>query len=290
MKRLVARALLAVSLTMPLPVLAQEMKHEHGGAAREEMPLDHSAHTGTLTEDTGDAASPPIPSDHAADAYFDAAAMAAARAELMQEDRVRYSQVLVDRFELQSGRSETRLGWEGEASTGDDGDRFVLSTEGETSRNADDRVELQGKWRHALDPWFNAEVGLRHDFSSGPDRTYLVLGIEGLAPYWIETEAQLFLSNKGDLHARFQASYDQRLTQRLVLRGETEIDLALQKVPELGITSRIPEFSAGARLRYEFSPMFAPYVGVEARREPQSNPVADTGTATNFLFGVQAWF
>ena len=277
---------------MPLPALAQEMQHHHGhdGSAMEGMAMDSSSQVSTSAETIGEAAPPPIPSDYAADAYFGSGAMAAARVELMHEDHIRYSQLLVERFELRSGGGGTGVGWEGEASTGDDRNRFVLATDGEASGDADDRLELHAKWRHALDPWFNAELGLRHDFSSGPERTYLVLGIEGLAPYWIETEAQLFVSNKGDVHARFQAGYDQRLTQRLVLRGETEIDLALQKVPELGITSRIPEFSAGARLRYEFSAMFAPYVGVEARREPQSGQAVRDDTAINLLVGLQAWF
>lgn len=71
-------------------------------------------------------------------------------------------------------------------------------------------------WNRALDPWWNLQAGLRQDFGTGPDRTYAVLGVKGLAPYWFEIDGALFVSNKGDVTARIEAEYDQRLTRRLV--------------------------------------------------------------------------
>lgn len=286
------QAALAIALAAPMPGVAQEAHDHHagGGAGMGEVRMDGSAASQAVAEKVGDAPPPLVPLDHAADAYFDQRRMALARAELRQEDHVRYTQVLIERLELQSAAGQTGLGWEGEASIGDDRNRLVVATEGEAFAAGSDRVELQAKWRHALDPWFNAEIGVRHDLGPDPQRTYLVLGVEGLAPYWIETQAHVFVSNKGDVHARFQAGYDQRLTQRLVLRGEAEFDVAFQKVPELGITSRIPEFAVGGRLRYEITPKYAPYFGVELRREPQSLVVSGDRTTTNLLVGMRAWF
>jgi copper resistance protein B len=288
----VRRAIVVAVLAMPMPVMAQEAHdhHAHEGSGMATMPMNEPTSAPEQGETVGDAEPPPVPNDHAADAVFGASRMTEARDELLREDHVRYSQLLVERLELQSGEGATGWGWEGEASTGDDRDRLVIASEGEVSAGSRDRVELQAKWRTALDPWFSAEIGVRHDLSPDPQRTYLVLGVEGLAPYWIDTDAQLFLSNKGDVQARFQAGYDQRLTQRLVLRGEAEIDVALQKVPELGITSHIPEFSVGGRLRYEITPIYAPYIGVELRREPQACATARDRSSVNVVFGVRGWF
>jgi len=288
----IRRALMSVVLMVPVQVGAQKAHDHHaqGDAGMGVMPIDPPTKLTEPAENVGDAKPPPVPAHHAADAYFDAGQMTTARAELRQEDHVRYSQLLIERLEMQSGQGQTGVGWEGEASTGDDRNRLIISSEGETSARGRDRLELQAKWRHALDPWFNTEIGLRQDIRPNPQRTYLVLGIEGLAPYWIDTQAQLFVSNKGDVHARFQAGYDQRLTQRLVLRGESELNLALQKVPELGITRRIPDFSVGARLRYEITPIYAPYIGVELRREPKAYAASQDGSAVNVLVGLRGWF
>src|SRR3546814_1034506 len=75
----------------------------------------------------------------------------------------------------------------------------------------------------------------RHDFRTGPDRSYAVLGVQGLAPYWFEVDGALFLSDKGDVTARFEAEYDQRLTQKLILQPAAELNFSAQDVPELGI-------------------------------------------------------
>ena len=50
----------------------------------------------------------------------------------------------------------------------------------------------------------------------------ILVGIDGVAPYWFELEAALFLSDRGDLTARTEAAYDLRLTQRLLRRGQAD--------------------------------------------------------------------
>src|SRR3546814_14239420 len=82
-----------------------------------------------------------------------------------------------------------------------------------------------------------------------------------------EVESAIFLSNKGDLHARLGGYYDQRLTQRLILQPMTEINLALQDVPEIGVGSGLSDDELGQRLRYEIVKEFAHYVGVECARK-----------------------
>src|SRR3546814_12189748 len=72
-------------------------------------------------------------------------------------------------------------------------------------------AEIQILYSRAIGPYFNAQAGIRQDFGPDPDRTYATIGFEGLAPYWFEVESAIFLSNKGDLHARLGGYYDQRL-------------------------------------------------------------------------------
>ena len=60
-------------------------------------------------------------------------------------------------------------------------------------------------WSHAIDPWFDLQAGVRYD---SPDTRGPVLGVQGLAPYWIEVDAAAFLSDQGDLTARIEAEHD----------------------------------------------------------------------------------
>lgn len=158
-----------------------------------------------------------------------------------------------------------------------------------------EHAEVQALWSRALDPWFDLQAGVRFDPQPGPNRTHLVLGVQGLAPYWWEVDGAVFLSNKGDVTARAEAEYDLRITQKLILQPRAEVDLSLQDVPELGIGSGLTSASLGLRLRYQISPLVAPYIGVEYERAFGDTRRFLRGEGEdpggfNLLAGVRFWF
>src|SRR3546814_4932267 len=140
--------------------------------------------------------------------------------------------------EYQARKGGDGFRWEGEAWYGGDINRLTLKSEGETVFDEGvETVETQVLYSRAVGAYFNAQKGSRPDFVQGPDRTYATVGFEGLAPYWFEVEGALFLSNKGDLLARLEGYYDQRITQKLILQPMAEVNFALQDVPETGVRS-----------------------------------------------------
>lgn len=201
---------------------------------------------------------------HAADATYGEAAMAAAREELRREHgAITTSKLMLDRLEARSGHGGG-YGWDAQFRWGGDHDRLWLKSEGEGGFGGRlERFETQALWSRAIDPWFDVQLGVRHDFRPRAQRTYLALGVQGLAPRWFEVDAALFLSDRGDLSARVEGEYDLRITPRLILQPRVELDFALQDVPDLAIGSGLASGAAGVRLRYEVRPYLAPYVGVE---------------------------
>ena len=122
-----------------------------------------------------------------------------------------------------------------------------------------------------------------------------VVGVEGDAPYWLDIEAMAFLSDKGELTARIEASYDLRITQKLILRPSTEIDFSAQDMPDIRVGSGLSTVEAGVRLRYEIVPEFAPYLGFEWHRK--LGQTADYARAdghepgsSQLVAGVRFWF
>ncbi|MBU0555394.1 copper resistance protein B [Sphingobium faniae] len=234
---------------------------------------------------------------NAADAVFGTGAMADAREISRREhgDITTYN-ILIDQMESRvtkgrDGYFVSAQGW-----YGGDIDRLWLKTEIESDfREKPEQAEVQALWSHALDPWFNLQTGIRYDFEPSPERAHLVVGIQGLAPYWFEVDGALFLSDKGDLTARFEAEYDQRITQRLILQPRVEIDFALQDVPEIGVGSGLSKAEVGLRLRYEIVKEFAPYIGVEYNETfgdtaAFERAVGGDVSHLSFVFGVRAWF
>ena len=245
----------------------------------------------------GDAPAPPPPSDWYADRVFPKAEMDHARHEMMHENgAMKVGTIGFNLAEYQARKGRDGYRWDADGWFGGDIDRVVVKSEGEGSfGEAIETVETQLLYGRALNPYFNLQAGVRQDFGHGPDRTYATIGIEGLAPYWFEVEGALFVSNKGDIHARLEGYYDQRITQRLILQPMAEANFALQDVPELGIGSGLSDIEAGLRLRYEIVKEFAPYVGVEWTRKFGDTArfarlAGDNASATSFVAGVRFWF
>ncbi len=245
----------------------------------------------------GDAPAPPPPRDWYADRYFPKAEMDHARHAMMVENggqRVGFISLNLAEYQARKGRDGFR--WEGEGWYGGDIHRLTVKSEGETAFGEGlDAAEAQLLYSRAIGPYFNAQAGLRQDFGHGPDRTHAVIGFEGLAPYWFEVEGALFLSDKGDLTVRIEGSYDQRITQRLIVQPMAEMNFAAQNVPESGIGAGLSDVELGLRLRYEIVREFAPYVGVEWARKVGSTARytradGDDADSVSLVAGVKLWF
>ena len=275
-----------------------------GASAPSLAQMDHSAHqmppvegASGAKQDVPQGVAPPIAVDHAADAIYDPAVMARARAAMTDEHGgMIFSQLMLDRLEYRPQKEGDGYHWDGEGWIGGDIHRLAIKSEGEGAvKGPLESAEVQALYSRALDPWWNLVVGVRQDFRPRPQRTYATIGFEGLAPYWFELEGQIFLSDKGDAHLRLEGSYDQRITQRLILQPTAEANIAARDVPELGIGSGFSDIELGLRLRYEFAREFAPYVGVNWERKlgdsaRYARAAGEGVSATSLVMGLRFWF
>lgn len=232
----------------------------------------------------------------AADAVWDADAMRASREELREGmGGQTLGKVMIDRLEYQAHDGRDGYAWEGQVWYGGDIDKLWIKSEGEgTFGGKAEQAEVQVLWSHAVGPWFDVQTGIRHDFA-GPDRSHVVVGVQGLLPYEFEANAAIFLSDKGDLTARVEGDVDQRITQRLILQPRAELNLSAQDIRELGVGAGLDKAEIGLRLRYEFAREFAPYIGIShgwrgGKSADYARARRDDVATTNFVVGLRAWF
>ena len=114
---------------------------------------------------------------------------------------------------------------------------------------------------------WEAYIGMRHDTYIETDRFFAVIGMEGVAPYLIETDFSVFYSEKNILSFRSESSRDFYITERWVLQPKIVIDAAFGSDREAEVGSGIITTKAAARLQYKISPDFAPYIGVQNTRQ-----------------------
>jgi len=232
----------------------------------------------------------------AAIAFWGEEAMDEARQELIREtDGGKRLWIQGDRLEYRAREGADGYLWDIQGYYGGDIDKFWFRSEGEgVFGNKVESAEVQGLWSRAIAPFFDFQAGMRQDLT-GPERTYAVLGFQGRAPYKFETIGAAFLSNTGDITARFEVELDQRITQRLILTPRVEFNLAAQDVPELGIGAGIDRIEPGIRLRYEFVREFAPYIGIAqgwkvGGSADFARAAGEDPSVTSYVVGVRFWF
>jgi copper resistance protein B len=212
--------------------------------------------------------------------------------ELMaMEDDAAYSMVILD--QLESRRADVTA-WELDAWYGTDYNKVWFESEGERADGDEEgRVELM--WDRIISPWWSFQTGVRQDFGEGPSRTWADFGIQGLAPYFFEIDAALYVGEGGRTATRFSGEYNMLIAQRLILQPELEVELYGKDDPENGIGSGLSDVEVGLRLRYEIRREFAPYIGLHWERKfgETADLARDEGEDVNdlmFIVGLRAWF
>ena len=140
--------------------------------------------------------------------------------------------------------------WDLQGWYGGDVHKFWWKSEGDFDSEGVDEADVQLLYSRAISAYWDVQFGLRQDIEPTPSTSYAVIGLQGLAPQWFEIDVAAFVSEDGDVSARFEAEYDLLLTQQLVLQPRVEFDTG----PE--------SYALDLRLRYEIRREIAPYIGV----------------------------
>lgn len=217
-------------------------------------------------------------------------------------DDATYGQMLFDRLEYQAGDDEDVVLWDAQAWYGGDIDRLWIETEGEDLASGGGGGEVENfdiQYSHRFAPFWDLQAGLGYQTTYGPgpdrDRASVLVGLQGLAPYWFEVDANLRISEDGDASADLEAEYDWLLTQRWVLQARGETSYAFDEVEEFGVGEGLNGVALGLRLRYHFTREVAPYVGVtwSDRFGDTADLVEAEGEDTEFsaiIAGLRWWF
>jgi len=161
--------------------------------------------------------------------------------------------------------------WDLDGWVGGDVNRLWLKSEGEITDGKTEKAEVWALYGRNIAPYWDAQAGVRYDVKpdvpGGKAHTYLTAGVTGLAPYWFETEAHLFVRDDGAISARLRQENEWLLTQRLIMKPRLEVNFNTRKDPIAGLGTGITDASLGLQTRYEFRREFAPYVDVTYRQK-----------------------
>ncbi|MFO0700567.1 MAG: copper resistance protein B [Nitrospira sp.] len=191
--------------------------------------------------------------------------------------------------------------WDIEGWYGGDYNRLWFKSEGQqdTAFKADYDVDFQLLYGRFIRKYYDVQIGPRVETQtfrgSNVTRGLGVIGIQGLVPYNYELEAALFIDQNGKVSGRLSLTKDLLLTQRLILQGRFETNVAVQRVEQFTTGSGLNNLEFGIRLRYEMRREFSPYVGFSLDRSfgETATLVRQEGgnpSQIRFVAGLRMWF
>lgn len=203
--------------------------------------------------------------------------------------------VRIDQLEKRDASAGEPLVWEIEGWSGYDLNKLAFKTKGERVNGETESAELQLLYSKAVAPYWDFQAGIRHDFYPKPTQNWAVIGFQGIAPYFFETDVSLFVGESGHTAFRLGAEYEMMLTQRWVLSPEIEFNIHGKDDEDKGVGSGLSDMELGLRLRYEIRREFAPYVGINWERKfgQTADFSKEEGEDTNdlqFVAGIRGWF
>ncbi len=215
------------------------------------------------------------------------------RPRMGDEDRL--GSLMVDRLEGVRTHGNTATMYEVQGWYGRDYDRAVLKAEGEIEGGELHEARTELLWGHAVAAYWDTQLGVRYDSGAGPDRGWLAVGVQGLAPYWFELDATAYVGGDGRTALRLSAEYELLLTQKLILQPHIEVNFYGRRDVARELGSGLSDLMAGARLRYEIRREFAPYVGIEWGRRfggtaDYARAAGEDTKETRLVAGLRFWF
>jgi len=278
--KLVALACATAAMVLALPAAAQSGHSGMGSMGKMDMgPMQGGS---------------PPPDARDPDAYAEGTTKHTMPGLHLSDDE-NFGKIVFNKLEGVRGRDERGQSLEAEAWYGGDLNKLWLKASAERKDGSLEQARTEVLWDRNFATFWSSQLGVRHDTGGGPSRNWLALGVQGLAPYWFETEATAYVGKGGSLAARLDLKYELLLTQQLILQPNFEANFYSRSDRERGIGSGLSDAEFGLRLRYEIQRQFAPYIGISWQRKFGS--AADMARAAGkevseraLVAGVRVWF
>ncbi len=202
---------------------------------------------------------------------------------------------IVDQLEMRDTSGDNTFSWDAQGWFGQDLRKLWFKTEGERAGGSTNEAEFQFLYSKAIARYWELQLGVRNDFEPSANLSWAVIGVQGLAPYFFETDIAFFVGESGRTALRFESEYELLLTQRLILTPEIEVNFYGQDDAAVGIGSGLSDLELGLRLRYEIRREFAPYIGVNWSKlfgttKDFARIAGESTSEAQLVIGIRVWF
>ena len=132
-------------------------------------------------------------------------------------------------------------------------------------------AEFDGKvlYSRMISDFWDAQLGIRYgnenialtdDAKVTEEKLDGVLGLHGLAPYFFETDAYLYIGQDSFIGFSLETERDLLLSQKLIVKPYLELDLILNDAAKYAQKSGLDRAKVGLETRYEINKKVMPFI------------------------------
>ena len=241
--------------------IAQEPHHsmpisDHQTSQSDVMQMAHSQHHQLATE-----AQPVVQQQHSASNN-----LTAHKQHMKEHGGQVYQQTIFDSKWLRNEHGESVLNSELETRIGTDENKVFIKIHADQAESQQAEYDAKLLYSRMVSDFWDVQAGLRYlnnqNHEVDQEQVGAIVGIHGLAPYFFETDAYLFIGQDRQVSFRLETERDVLLTQKLIFKPYLDVNVIFSDDSSYAKKSGLSTAQLGLETRYEINKKVMPFVDV----------------------------
>ncbi|WP_180042520.1 MULTISPECIES: copper resistance protein B [unclassified Acinetobacter] len=257
---------------------------------QDEMPADHSQHhvVSTTAQTPVEAKQTPSVQDENTNAND------AAFAEHIKEHGGQmYQQTTVESRWLRNNDGNGVLKSELETSIGTDENKVFIKVHADDAESQQAEYDVKMLYSRNVTDFWDVQAGLRYRNDQNrevdQDQVDAVIGVHGLAPYFFETNAYLYVGQDNQTSLSLETERDVLLTQKLIVKPYLDLNVILSDASSYAQKTGLSSAQLGLEMRYEINKKVMPFIDVAygyKQGHEQTDWQAESASDQEWLYGA----
>ena len=177
-----------------------------------------------------------------------------------------YQQTTVESKWLRNDEGEGVLKSELETRIGTDENKIFIKVHADRAESEQAEYDAKVLYSRNVADFWDVQAGLRYRNDQNrevdQDQVDAVIGIHGLAPYFFETNAYLFLGQDQQVSFTLETERDLLLTQKLIVKPYLDLNVIFSDDSNYAKKSGLNTAQLGLETRYEINKKVMPFIDV----------------------------
>ena len=213
-----------------------------------------------------------------------------------------YAVTILDHKWLVNDDGQGILKSELETRIGTDENKLFIKIDANKQESHEAEFDAKVLYSRMISDFWDAQVGVRYRFEKvdidhhrkdTEEKLDAVIGLHGLAPYFFETDAYLYVGQDNYSGFSLETERDLLLTQKFILKPYLDLDIVFSDDSKYAKKSGFSNVTTGIEARYEISKKIMPYIDVAyeySKGNAATNWQVESDSKNGWLYGAGVRF